>query len=436
MYATYVAGLTQAQQVLHALRGSDAAVETALAAAEAHAGSALDALLIAPARRLPEYGVAVEAMLSLTPLQAAERTAFCRTLGAVHELCDVVEHSLADHRSRARVAELAAAMAPALQRHVDESHPSPTDAAPLADGLAVPHRRYVSEGPLYELPLQGGEGEGTQHGARRRAILFNDILLLTASGEPGATSAPTAAEPTDERVHEVISLAKVQIRALSDGCAFELWSMARIWRYAAPDEATRAMWVQRLQGQVRHLLASFKHRGKSLAFLPQNVASLRAKLLDLHEQKLSTEQRVLDLTTQMTALDEAFENDQTRLAGLLRKARRSSVCAHAGSFSSASAPMPRGSVCYGAAAATAAAAAIPAVDVELPARPPPLSAAQLADIDSLRKALGSHGASKAQLQAVADGVIETLFQLSHALDAIDEQHNDDSLLQFMLYSSA
>ena len=39
-------------------------------------------------------------------------------------------------------------------------------------------------------------------------------------------------------------------------------------------------------------------------------------------------------------------------------------------------------------------------------------------------------------QVVADGCVERLFELSSALDAIDEQHNDDSLLQFMLFSRA
>jgi hypothetical protein len=40
------------------------------------------------------------------------------------------------------------------------------------------------------------------------------------------------------------------------------------------------------------------------------------------------------------------------------------------------------------------------------------------------------------MQEVANKCIEELFELSNILDATDKHHNDDSLLQYMLFSSA
>ena len=436
VYATYVAGLAPAQQVLGALRASDASVQALLTAAEESTGARLGALILAPLRRLPEYGMAMERMLSLTPLQAPERSQFCRALGSVHELCEVVEASLADHRSRARVAELASQLAPALEAHAATSAAADGGTAPLIEGLAVRHRRYVSEGLLDELCV-----DEPRPAVRRYAVLFNDILLLLTP----------EAEGTARRVHEVISLAKVQVRALpegsaAEGSAFELWSMARIWRYAASSEAARAEWVQLLQRQVRCLLGAFKQRGQSLAFLPQNVAALRAQLQALTQQKQQVEQRVLQLTTQLCTLDEQAQRDCMRLTALRRRARRSSVV----KMSEPGRPTPRGSVSWATratAAAAAAAAAVGSVPAAQPlggsehsrtaATPPPrLSAVELHEIEELQAALRVNEASKSELQATADECVETLFELCHALEVLDEQHNDDSLLQFMLFSSA
>ena len=136
VYATYVAGLTSAQQSIAILRAADPAVGQLVSLAEEASGSSVGDLLLAPARRLPDYGTHVERMLELTPLQAAERSQFCRALGAVHELCALVDDSLADHRSRARVNEIAERLTAAAG---EKAHPQ------LADGLAVPHRRFVSE---------------------------------------------------------------------------------------------------------------------------------------------------------------------------------------------------------------------------------------------------------------------------------------------------
>ena len=58
------------------------------------------------------------------------------------------------------------------------------------------------------------------------------------------------------------------------------------------------------------------------------------------------------------------------------------------------------------------------------------------EVARLREALAAHEVRKVQLQRVADGCVEKLFELSHALDAMEEQLNDDSLLQFMLFSTA
>ena len=84
---------------------------------------------------------------------------------------------------------------------------------------------------------------------------------------------------------------QVQVKLLPDlvdgpaPYAFELWSIAKIWRFGVATEADRAKWVSQIQQQVRYLLASFKQRGKSLAFIPQNVALLRDRLRELQQQK-------------------------------------------------------------------------------------------------------------------------------------------------------
>ena len=43
---------------------------------------------------------------------------------------------------------------------------------------------------------------------------------------------------------------------------------------------------------------------------------------------------------------------------------------------------------------------------------------------------------KAVLQQAADGGVEKLYELCLAIETIGERHNDDSLLQFMLYGAA
>lgn len=395
-YTLYVSALTTAQHTLASMREADDSVHELLASAEANAGDSLTNLLVAPARRLPNYGLYVERMLKLTPLDAHERTAFCRALGAVNELCAVVDSSLADHESRAKVAEMAAILGPSLKRHPQ-----------LADGLAVPHRRWLCEGPLVELALDDHHGT---RGTTRHAVLFNDMLLVLSEERQSkaravaavvATGALTGGTPSPNAVHviECISLAKVQVKSLPPGgaaggrWAFELWSMARIWRYSAPSESARDAWVERLQAQVRSLLASFKQRGRSLAFLPQNVQALRARLLALHEEKQLVEQKVIEYTAQMCSLDERSQLDKAAIARLQRAARRS---------------MGSGA--------------------ELAAKRAELAQLKVAAVEAADK--------YAEMQATTDACVEKLYELSNALDTTDEQHNGDSLLQFMLFSSA
>ena len=399
-YTLYVSALTASQQTLASMREADASVDELLAGAEVQAGDSLANLLVAPARRLPNYGLYVEQMLKLTPLEAQERTAFCRALSAVNELCAVVETSLADHESRAKVVEMASSLKPALKGHPQ-----------LADGLAVPHRRFLWEGALTELELDDHRGT---RGTARHAVLFNDLLLVLSEKRPGKTQTISSAlqgapsSPPSIQVVDCISLAKVQVKNLpqSDGqgasggvagaagrCSFELWSMARIWRYAAPSETARDQWVDKLQSQVRSLLASFKQRGRSLAFLPQNVQALRARLQALHQEKQLVEQQVLEYTAQMCALDERSQKDKAAMARLQRAARRS---------------MGGGQ--------------------EL--------AQARNELAQLRLAANEAADKYAQMQATTDACVEKLYELNNALEATDEQHNDDSLLQFMLFSTA
>ena len=58
------------------------------------------------------------------------------------------------------------------------------------------------------------------------------------------------------------------------------------------------------------------------------------------------------------------------------------------------------------------------------------------ELEGLRAAAREHAATKAAQQATADKCVEKLFELSNALDATDEQHNDDSLLHTMLFRMA
>ena len=62
--------------------------------------------------------------------------------------------------------------------------------------------------------------------------------------------------------------------------------------------------------------------------------------------------------------------------------------------------------------------------------------AKLDELGELRTAVGASSERKAAMQLETDACVEKLVELSHALDTTDEQHNDDSLLQFMLFSSA
>ena len=108
VYQQYVSGYHAAQQMLAQLTQHDADFKQLLAEAEAKgdANERLGVLLVAPVRRLPNYGMYIERMIKLTPIDAAERSGFCQALGAVQELCAMVDASLAENQSRSRVAQL------------------------------------------------------------------------------------------------------------------------------------------------------------------------------------------------------------------------------------------------------------------------------------------------------------------------------------------
>ena len=394
-YNLYVSGLSAAQQMFTTLREEDPEADALITAAESTANASLTSLLVAPARRLPNYALYIERMLQLTPLDATERTSFCRALGAVNEICAVVDASLADHEGRQRVSE----MAQAIGQETLRSHPQLIS----TDGLVAPHRRFVFEGPLLELPIDDPRGKGIW----RHAVLFNDMLLVL-NAKP-STSSPTATT-NGEKVPKVslvdcISLAKVQVKHLPQDnnkpgtqqrarCSFELWSMARIWRYAAPNESERVRWVEKVQAQVRFLLASFKQRGKSLAFLPQNVQLLRAQLAALTHERQSVEQRVLELTAGMCQLDEEVVEERGRMVKLQRMTRRSLVGASGAQLTS-----------------------------------------QLDELKRLKESVEGANERRVAMQRETDQCVEKLYELCNALEATDGQHNDDSLLQFMLFSS-
>lgn len=93
-------------------------------------------------------------------------------------------------------------------------------------------------------------------------------------------------------------LAQVQVKLvpeLFDGSTpfgFELWSIAKVWRFSVESEEERTTWVRHIQTQVRFLLASFKQRGKSLAFIPQSVSMLRERLYELVSRRANIEEQV------------------------------------------------------------------------------------------------------------------------------------------------
>ena len=100
---------------------------------------------------------------------------------------------------------------------------------------------------------------------------------------------------------------------------------------------------------------------------------------------------MVDLTTEMSLLDEQTTADRQRLATLER---------------------PNGRRSLG------------------------VNGPKMGEIEALRERVDGHDETRAQLQGVTNKCIEELFELSNVLDATDEQHNDDSLLQYMLFSSA
>lgn len=59
----------------------------------------------------------------------------------------------------------------------------------------------------------------------------------------------------------------------------------------------------------------------------------------------------------------------------------------------------------------------------------------LSELEEMRSRVKALDETRTHLQESANKHIAELFELGNVLEAIDEKHNDDSLLQFMLFSS-
>lgn len=428
VYQQYVGGRSAAVAALGALRegqvhGAEAARR--LAALEAAAAAPIDALsavggghgtaaattlddlLDAPSRRLACYASHLARILKATADDGRARPAVAQALGFCSDLVAQLDASLAEQASRLHVAELHGQLSRDLGTRLR---------AVLPEGLALPHRRFLREG---QLALASDAGAPREN---RAVYLFNDILLLVvlgsgaepgdvaadAGGDEGVSSGGRAGGVGEGAAVECINLAKVQIKILPDidetgggpgqeragFYPFELWSITRSWRLAATSEAERAEWAEAIQQQVRFLLAAFKQRGRSLAFLPDTVNTLRSRLAVLHTAQRRHEAEVHLLTDEMCQLDARLQADRAALAAASFRGRRLSL----------------------------------AVPSRLAG---PASARQ---IQGLRLRVTRSAHERAELQRVAHGCVERLLQTLTALEETDDCYNDDSLIQYMLFS--
>jgi len=144
------------------------------------------------------------------------------------------------------------------------------------------------------------------------------------------------------------------------------------------------------------LLAAFKQRGKSIAFLPQQVEKLRAELGALHTARRRAEAEVLLLTSEVCALDSQLQADRRDLSRASFRTRRLSVVAAPGGANGPSA----------------------------------------AQVSTLRRRVRRGSDERAQLQCVADGRVEELLRTLAALEKTEGDLNDDSLMKEMLFSSS
>ena len=113
------------------------------------------------------------------------------------ELVSHLEALLDEQRARDRVSHLARELPPASLR------------AALPEGLALPHRRFLREGELRQSEASA-EGAAWQ---RRRAHLFNDILLLVEGGE-----APREALGGEGGVASVECIGLAKVHGGANGC--------------------------------------------------------------------------------------------------------------------------------------------------------------------------------------------------------------------------
>ena len=368
----------------------------------------LEELLDAPTHRVAAYTSQLAKILDATAKASRFRAIIEQALRFSSDLVAQLDSSLAEQASRLRVSELHTELSQSLGSVLLTVVP---------EGLALPHRRFLCEGKL-DLVQDSAEKQCELHAV----YLFNDLLLLVADevvrgdqidGSPpvelGVHGSGGAREP---RV-ECIGLAKVQIKVLHDldekgwsvtgpttGAKaigffpFELWSLQRSWRLAARTEEERSRWVEAIQQQVRFLLAAFKQRGRSLAFLPQTVQSLRSKLVNLLREQRRHEAEILLLTDEMCILDANLQAGRQALTAVSFRDRRLSIAIHG---------LQAG----------------------------PSSARQ---IQSLRRRVTRGTLERAELQRVANGCVEQLLTTLSALEETHDSYNDDSLIQYMLFS--
>ncbi|EOD09371.1 hypothetical protein EMIHUDRAFT_448330 [Emiliania huxleyi CCMP1516] len=337
------------------------------------AAALLGTLLDEPLRRISCYAASMRALLEASCEACPPGEEASAAADECGELVSHLEALLDEQRARDRVSHLARELPPTSLR------------AALPEGLALPHRRFLREGELRQSEASA-EGAAWQ---RRRAHLFNDILLLVEGGE-----APREALGGEGGVASVECIGLAKARGGADGCG----------RWA---EDERAAWVESIKRQIRFLLAAFKQRGKSIAFLPQQVEKLRAELGALHTARRRAEAEVLLLTSEVCALDSQLQAargrppSRSRVQPLLTE--HLSGQADRRDLSRASFRTRRLSVV---------------------AAPGGANGPSAAQVSTLRRRVRRGSDERAQLQCVADG------------RKTEGDLNDDSLMKEMLFSSS
>mmetsp|Transcript_25455 Transcript_25455/g.59804 ORF Transcript_25455/g.59804 Transcript_25455/m.59804 type:complete len:347 (+) Transcript_25455:463-1503(+) len=344
----------------------------------------------------------VERMLQLTEPAAPEFAQLQEVLLRVAELCTAVNESAAEAESCAKVAAISKELG------LDER------SAVLPGGLAQPHRRFVREGTAHELPPPSAEGAsawagvtGAGTGRAVRLIMFNDVLLISTPGMLGRHT-----------VREALSLAKARVRALGDATepddtndadgtavsvvaavglarhAFELCVGRKARVFAAPSAEAKHAWVKALRKQVGALLERFKARGRSLAFLPQNVCMLRLQLEAAGRERAAVEAQVCAISEELCALEGEVRTERQR---------RDSAEREVGGTEEASSER---------------------------------LALLLQTVFEADLAISRGESKRLMLQGQIGHHVARLSQISEMLELTTAKHDGDSLLQFMLFSNS